>query len=355
MRRTLAFLALAATSLVAPPAAAGTSCTGSWTVLPLRSHHFPEGVAAITEDDAWLIAHDFGPDEQGQAFAYHWDGSAWTRIPTPAPGRAEALSAVDAIATDDVWMVGTWQTFPQHPYTVHWNGSHLTNVPVEAGRYAELEAVDGVAADDVWAVGTHFADGKYRSVTVHWDGVEWAEVPTPQLDRATSFLTDVVAITRHDVWAVGASKLPGELGRPMALHWDGASWSRTKAGPTGSFVTAAATPRGRVWAIGSDGHGQLAERWNGSAWKVMPTPDAGRGTSIKSVSAVAGDELWGAGAAGYRASLFRWDGTTWQVEAVPRPPYVPLVSVDSLPTGVSFAVGTTNRDEILALRRCPER
>jgi hypothetical protein len=350
LRRTLLLLLSLITISVTPSAAAVASCTGSWTDLPIRSHHNPEGVAAITQDDAWLVAWDTGSDEQPHGSAYHWDGAAWIRVPTPNPGTGEELRGVGAIAADDVWIVGRRYL---HPYTVHWDGTRLTSVPIDAGRFAELEAVDGVAADDVWAVGTHFADGEYRSVTVHWDGAEWTEVPTPQPERATSFLADVEVIASDDVWAVGLSKLPRELGRPLALHWDGVSWSRTSAGPTGSFHAVAATPRGRVWAMGAGRHGQLAERWNGSEWKVMPTPDAGRGTFFNSVSAVAGDEVWAAGSAGYRGSLFRWDGTAWQVEEVPGQPYTPLVSVDSLPTGVSFAAGTTNRDDILALRRCP--
>jgi hypothetical protein len=354
-RRTLALLSLA-TIFVTPSTAAGASCTGSWTALPLRSHHFPEGVATITQDDAWLIAWDrMGPYEDDQGFAYHWDGSAWTRLPTPDPGTGEHLRGVGAIATDDVWIVGTWQeTYHIHAYAVHWDGVRLTSVPIEAGRFPDLNAVDGVAADDVWAVGDVYADGEYRSVTMHWDGIEWTEVPTLQRQRRTNYLRDIVAIASDDVWAIGAYSVPHEGFRPLALHWDGVKWSKTDAGAAGSFRAVAATPRGRVWAIGGNSKGLLAERWNGRGWKVMPAPDDTEGgTVIESVSAVAGNEIWAAGSFEYRSSFFRWDGTAWHVEQALTRPSQPLESVDSLPSGVSFAAGYTPRGGILALRRCP--
>ena len=58
-------------------------------------------VSAVATDDVWAV----GLRGLG-TLAIHWDGTAWTIVPTPTPEGIADLAAVVALATDDVWAVG---------------------------------------------------------------------------------------------------------------------------------------------------------------------------------------------------------------------------------------------------------
>ncbi len=77
----------------------------------------------------------------------------------------------------------------------------------------------------------------------------------------------------------------------------------------------------------------FAERWDGSAWTLLPTPAAGTGTSLMSLSctsptfciAVGTTHTFGrdsragfvGGGRNARAVVERWDGSAWRVQATP--------------------------------------
>src|SRR5205814_4966051 len=42
------------------------------------------GVTAIASDDAWAIGFSLDDSAVGSTLAEHWDGTTWTRVPTPA-------------------------------------------------------------------------------------------------------------------------------------------------------------------------------------------------------------------------------------------------------------------------------
>jgi hypothetical protein len=80
----------------------------------------------------------------------HWDGSAWSVIPSPNAGPAafsSQLTAVTAVASNDVWAVG----FTTDTLVEHWDGNHWGIVPSQSG--GGLWGVAAVNARDLWAVG----------------------------------------------------------------------------------------------------------------------------------------------------------------------------------------------------------
>ena len=305
IRRTAALVALGTMSWI-PASPAGAACGGGWSELPSPAAHYAEGVAALAEDDVWLVAWDTNAQREDQGYTYHWDGLGWTRIPIPEPGVAEYVWGVGAITTNDVWIVGTWQenvTYEGHLYSAHWDGSQFTRIELDGGRSARVFAADGVATDDVWTVGYHYVDHRYRSLAMHWDGVGWTEVPTPMPDLASRYLYGVHAIAPDDVWAVGSTFTRATGERPLALHWDGVSWTNTapvSPAPMSLLAGVTATAPDRVWAVGhvNNGEDMLIERWNGTRWRVVPAPDTGATTSsLSDVSAVSARQAWAVGGA----------------------------------------------------------
>jgi len=111
----------------------------------------------------------------GNTLILHWDGTSWSVVPSPnIPDWTNQLQSVTTVAADDVWAVGvatfTWYISDGDEITSsqtiiqHWNGSAWSIVPSpnpgDANNYYgtitnELYGVAAVSASDVWAVGRY--------------------------------------------------------------------------------------------------------------------------------------------------------------------------------------------------------
>src|SRR5205823_1743099 len=80
------------------------------------------GVAAVASNDVWAVgAWQSRPGFPWSAMIEHWDGASWTRTPIPDLPGGTVLASVSRAAPDDVWAVGTMD--PDYPLTMHWDGS----------------------------------------------------------------------------------------------------------------------------------------------------------------------------------------------------------------------------------------
>jgi hypothetical protein len=103
----------------------------------------------------------------------------WTGAQPPNPGGvSNTLDSVAISSACDVWAVG--QTGPSAPsgsakaitrngtLILHWDGSHWTRVPSpDPGISAELFAVASSSAGNVWAVGESNDGQKNHTLAVH--------------------------------------------------------------------------------------------------------------------------------------------------------------------------------------------
>ena len=194
---------------------------------------------------------------------------AWTLVTSPnGEGRISALNAVAATSTNDIWAVGlTTPADSGAPQTLieHWDGLSWSIVPSpnRPGRDAQnvLQGVTAVASDDAWAVGYSVdldSPTIYSTLTLHWDGVSWSIVPSPNLERAPhayNALLGVSAVASDDIWAVGGTPV-NDSGRAIFMHWDGGGWSLFPAPPEMMFwfdssrVGVAAIAPDDAWSIG---------------------------------------------------------------------------------------------------------
>jgi hypothetical protein len=168
--------------------------------------------------------------------------------------------------------------------------------------------------------------------------------PNPQ-GAKTSRLSGVSCATASACTAVGA------IGRgPLAERWDGSSW-RVQATPKLSDrdgLSAVACPSARIClAVGvtfSQPGGQpLTERWNGRRWsiQVLPAPEVG---VLSAVSCVAANACV---AVGYdyphstqRALIERWGAHGWTRQTVPDLRNASLAGVSCTSARACTAVGT---------------
>src|SRR6516162_2286757 len=99
-----------------------------------------------------------------------------------------------------------------------------------------------------------------------------------------------------------------------------------------------------VWAVGAyraTATGpllSLAEHWNGTAWKVVPTPNPGTSTNfLRAVSAWSASDVWAVGHADDSTLILHWNGTVWA--RAPSPGAGDLSGVDAVSATSAWAVG----------------
>jgi hypothetical protein len=120
--------------------------------------------------------------------AEHWNGTAWTVVPSPSPTGGGVLSGVAATSPADVWAVGTSCAANGHTSTLieRWNGTAWTRVPSPNAPGATdsfLAAVTVISAQDAWAVGNSASGLSSGLLIEHWNGKAWEIVPTRQVGR----------------------------------------------------------------------------------------------------------------------------------------------------------------------------
>jgi hypothetical protein len=236
-----------------------------WSVVPNPPSSMPlnnlAALAVISANDVWAVGTGLIGDEDATA-TLHWNGTAWSVIPSPnvGPEVDNTLAGVTAVASNDVWAVGTQQpTSLTDPHTLilHWNGAAWTIVPSpnDGGSTVDnhLLAAAAVASNDVWATGF----SGFGTLTEHWDGASWTVVPTPTIAGSEPlFLPSVVALASNDVWTVGEF-LQNRRSRSRTLteQWDGAQWNVVQSPNRGSdhneLFGLGATPSGTLWAVGT--------------------------------------------------------------------------------------------------------
>jgi len=183
----------------------------------------------------------------------------------------------------------------------------------------------------------------------------WHVQAGPAGARESDELFGVSAASSGDVWAVGVALRPGGSARTLVERWQGRAW-RTVPSPNrpsaGSFLNAVvALSASDAWAVGlsrspSGPARTLVLHWDGRRWAITASPNAGPGdNSLVSVAAASARDVWAVGyrdAKGvYRSLVEHWDGDRWTVARLPRlgGPGNGLNAVAAAASGVVWAVG----------------
>jgi hypothetical protein len=293
-----------------PPTATGRDTLAlhwngsAWSIVPTPNPTW-SGADFFTLEDAewssstevWAVGYaaDFA-SLKSTTLIERWNGSKWRIVPSPNPGgsnQPNELFAIDAVASNDVWAVGK-AGYPEMGLTLRWNGSRWRSVRNGCG--VPLNGVDAVSSTEVWAVGD--------STTCHFDGSSWAIIPSPQprgrYNEIAYVLEDVSAVSPDDVWATGYRVI--EQGEYLAFasiaeHWDGNAWTLTTIIPGHSLDGVEALAANDVWAVGTDAIRGVVAHYDGAGWTLVPSPTPGDSGSLTDVEAESSEHLWAAGAA----------------------------------------------------------
>src|SRR5712691_2904341 len=117
-----------------PTAASASACqsgTGVQPPSPDTISNVLEGVTVLSSCDAWAVGFGAGGNGANQILIEHWDGSAWTVVPSLGPGSAgNVLSSVRAVSRTSIWAVGHYANgIGNQTLILHWNGTAWKQVP----------------------------------------------------------------------------------------------------------------------------------------------------------------------------------------------------------------------------------
>jgi hypothetical protein len=296
-------------------------------------------VVALSATDIWAVG-EYTNGGVSQTLIEHWDGTAWSLIPSPTvAGNYTTLLGVAAVAPNDIWAVGEAGS---ETFTVHWNGSNWRRVRSPTTGFSSFKDVSATPSGEVWAVG----DSTDGTLTARWTGSRWRVVPSPAPGPFFNDLNGVLVLAANDVWAVGFYDVQGHW-KTLALHYDGTQWTQVESpSPDPAlnvFNGIDADGVNNLWAVGK-GEGTLTARWSGTAFDAVPSDNAGTGQNeLKSLSAAAPDDIWAVGSAQFDSLAMHWNGTLWTIVPTPDLPLdAPLEGVAALASNDVWAVGFQN-------------
>jgi hypothetical protein len=259
------------------PGGPSSATAEHWNGKRWRAVSLPRGLGGFITAASASAAKDIWAVSYSGSYVLHWNGRHWTvakRWRHPA-----AAASITAVGPSDVWVFGGSGT------AWHFNGRHWARAGRAAGR---IYRASPLAAGDIWAI-SNGSRGRYLE---RYNGRAWRSMRTPPV-LAGVRLTDILAVTRRNVWVCGISSA-----HLVAAHWNGARWTRFAApwrllperfatdGRGGIWIPTAAAPLTRTsWLLHlSAGH------WTRTKITV------GLGSGVGDLARIPGTgSLWGSG------------------------------------------------------------
>jgi hypothetical protein len=344
-----------------------------------------------------------------KSFAARWDGTSWSLSSTPSPSGATSseLSGVSCVSTTDCTAAGSYvdalgvrKTLVLRSLLTIWS---VEPTPDPSGASSsELSDVRCASSVPCTAIGSYVESDTVKTLALRRGSSTWAVQSTPNPSGASSSQLAGIACPSSTACTAVGSSVDGTDELPLALDWDGSSWSeRTIDAPAGASAAELAaiscatatdcstvgsiaygefTPRnlgfgldeGDEWYVTESGGlggvlrgvactsatkcvavGQFGQ-WSGSAldvgwtldatdWSVAPTPELSL-PSLNSVSCSAAEECTAVGSQDDQSETLaeRWDGEDWTVQSMPSQPDASQVRLHSVscPSSTScIAVG----------------
>jgi hypothetical protein len=195
----------------------------------------------------------------------------------------------------------------------------------------------------------------------------WSKVPTPNPLAPTGQLFWVSCPSATTCMAVGTYVDGSGAGLSLAERWNGTSWSRLSTpNPAGAAVSfllgVSCTSASACIAVGeyfdgSGAHHAFAERWNGASWSLqsVPEPSGSQGSFLSAVScsSAAGCTAVGSSIESSTFGVFgntlaeHWDGTSWSIQSTPNPSAVQYLSgISCVSSTACVAVGQSDQGTV---------
>ena len=252
----------------------------------------------------------------GNAGVVEWNGTSWSVAATPILGFDAFLGAIACSGVSSCLAVGSDPSSPR-PIVERWDGATWSSGVAPLPPDASSASFGGVACTDAAscvAVGTSNLGPLFEQ----WDGASWTVAPTSGGVGSSTYVDGVGCSSSSRCFAVGAVATSAAV-----IRWNGKVWSPVAVAGPGALTGVACSSDTDCAAVGTGGFKPTAaERWDGTAWSVVPTPtpvppwDGLIGVSCRSTLSCWAVGRYDSGEADFDAGLIeRWNGTRWSVVA----------------------------------------
>lgn len=274
------------------------------------------GISGRSAKDVWAVGADRGRGPE----VLHFDGTAWTEVPTGLRG--------------DLWWVHAFQDGP-----VFMSGGNATVLRYENGVFTRMHTpglarhtvygVWGARPDDLYAVG---AISDRSGFIWHYDGTQWSELPLPLADLPRTADGDIPGFFK--VWGTGTDVyVVGAQGVVMRSRGGGA-FAVIPTGTTSRLFTVHGGG-GVIVVVGGEGQGEILELDESAGRFVSHAPEGC--PLMQGVSLSADGTGW---ATGFRGEIYRRSGGKWtQADLDTIAPVESLHAAWTDPEGGVWAVG----------------
>jgi hypothetical protein len=312
----------------------------SWQLQPAPSPAgaFLSGVACTSSAACTAV----GGSAAG-TLAERWDGTTWSIQATAnPPGGGGALFWLACTSPSACTAVGVSNS---GNLAERWNGTSwsIQPAPTPAGaQFTYLNTVACASASACIAAGAYIdSSGAFQALAERWNGSSWAIQPTPRLPGgAMSQLSGVTCTSATGCLAVGYSNpnvFNNQSPATLAERWNGSTWrlqptpSPPGAAPS-NLNAASCVSRSACIAVGNTSNGRgtplaLAQRWNGHTWSIQPIPSPADGGNLIGLSCPSRSSCLAVGGHGNPFISMppgtlaeHWTGSTWRITPTPNPP-----------------------------------
>src|SRR5262249_23810821 len=275
------------------------------------------GVTCASASDCWAVGYyrNSGVDQIcpgciAGTLIEHWNGTVWSiaNSPNTSATQLNYLNDVTCASASDCWAVGAYYNGSVgHTLIEHWNGTAWSIVPSpNAIGWNGLSGVTCTSASDCWAVGSHGHGDLGQTFIEHWNGTAWSIVNSPNTSAThDNQLLDVTCTSASDCWAVGEYS----IGPTVMEHGNGTAWSRvtsptTSTGDSHTLLGVTCGSASDCWAVGDYFTGTtenlpalhtLIERWNGTAWSIVTSPTTTLFVHLREVTCASASDCWAVG------------------------------------------------------------
>jgi hypothetical protein len=268
----------------------------------------------------------------------------WTVVSSPnTPVMDNYISGVSCASASDCMAVGiaSGHRPKSNNLAESWNGTTWSIVPSpNRGTYNQLRGVSCPSAGDCVAVGISYgAHSTPKTLVESWNGTTWSIVPSPNPspNLGLDYLLGISCVSASDCVAVGYHYYATPV-KTLVESWNGTAWSVVPSpnAPvhhllSSTLTSVSCTSATSCIAVGSYATsartspqgGPLAESWDGTTWSVVPSVNEGKqGAGLSGVSCASATACMAVGGysntSGSMQTLAEsWNGTTWSITPTP--------------------------------------
>jgi hypothetical protein len=308
-------------------------------------HNALRGVTCVSASECWAVGY-YLADNAAQTLIERWDGTSWSIVSSPNTSATQSnfLLGVTCRSASECWAVGYYYNDNVISQTLieRWDGTSweiVSSPNTSSTDYNSLSGVTCVSASECWAVGYYFTGDDFVDQTLieRWDGTSWSIVSSPNTSTTeANVLLGLTCVSASECWGVGYYYgLDNLISQTLIERWDGTSWTIVNSPNTNTqsnvLLGVTCGSASDCWAVGDYAFTgnvlqTLIERWNGTSWEIVSSPNtsATQSNLLYGVTCGPASDCW---AVGYyivdamsnlnQTLIERWDGTSWTIVSSP--------------------------------------